>query len=328
MLVSASVRAVQVPDDNPMHPQFTTIYVVGRDQVLTIDSGEAMDRYRWMLRGYLAATERAEVAFAALTHHHLDHSGNLAWIRDHLKAEILLPAGAAPLLTEQLPSSGVGHLEDGKLLEVGGARLRVLATPGHSEDSVSYYLEDEGVLFTGDTLLGSTTTTVRDLGLYMQSLRLLLALPHLRVICPGHGPLVQDPRERLRGYIEHREQRERQILGVLAEGGERTSWEIMLRIYTEIDPRLRRAADGNVRTHLDKLAKDGRLTVYPGRPKQQNEDERRQAEAAARQRQEDQTRAEQAAAEARRALIHAQENPPTEDWDVPPKYELSGKATD
>src|ERR1700730_3258253 len=107
MLVSPSARAVQVPDDNPMHPQFTTIYIVGRDQVLTIDSGEAIDRYRWMLRGYLAATERAEVALAALTHHHLDHSGNLRWVRENLKADILVPPGAVALLKDHLPDAGV-----------------------------------------------------------------------------------------------------------------------------------------------------------------------------------------------------------------------------
>src|SRR5207253_10517910 len=83
MQVSPSVRAVQVPDDNPMHPVFTSIYLIGKNgggEALTIDSGEAVDRYRWMLRGYLAATERAEIALAGITHFHLDHSGNLKWM--------------------------------------------------------------------------------------------------------------------------------------------------------------------------------------------------------------------------------------------------------
>lgn len=326
MRVSASVRAVQVPDENPMHPQFTTIYIVGEDEVLTIDSGEAVDRYRWMLRGYLAATERAEIAHAALTHHHLDHSGNLRWIRENLKAEILVPEAALPILVDQLPSDGVATLSDGRTLHAGGVRLQVIATPGHSEDSVCYYLEEEGVLFTGDTLLGSSTTTVRDLGLYERSLARLLSLPNLQIICPGHGPLVHDPRERLQSYVEHRQERERQILAVLAEGGELTSWEIMLRIYTDLNPRLRRAADGNVRTHLQKLDKEGRLKVYAGRPKQQTPEERRQDEEAAQRRAADQARAEQIAAEARRALLQAQENPPTEEWEIPPKYELVGTA--
>jgi endoribonuclease LACTB2 len=326
MFVSPNVRAVQIPDDNPMHPQFTTIYIVGRDQVLTIDSGEAVERYRWMLRGYLAAMEQAEIALAALTHHHFDHSGNLRWIREQLKAEVLIPPGSEPLLSAQLPDDGYSSLEDGRVIDIGGVELRVLTTPGHSVDSVSYYLEDEGVLFTGDTLLGSSTTTVKDLALYQQSLDRLLALPNLRVICPGHGQLIHDPRQRIESYIEHRNERERQILAVLADGGELTSWDIMLRIYTDIDPRLRRAADGNVRTHLQKLETEGRLRVAAGVPKQPSEEELRRAEQLAKQRAEDEAAAARAAAEARRAASRAQENPPLEEWEMPPRYELVGTA--
>jgi ribonuclease/clavin/mitogillin len=321
MRVSESVRAVQVPDDNPMHPMFTTIYIVGGSQVLTIDSGEAIDRYRWMLRGYLAATEHSEIALAALTHHHFDHSGNLRWIREHLGAELLIPPGSEELLRAQLPDEGYRSLADGRVLDLGGGvSMQVIATPGHSVDSVCYYLESEGVLFTGDTLLGNSTTTVRDLGQYMASLERLIALPNLRVICPGHGELVRDPRERLQSYVNHRIERERQILAVLAEGGELTSWEIMERIYTDIDPRLRRAADGNVRTHLDKLEREGRVQVQPGVPRQKSEEELRREEEAARRRAEEQAAAERAAAEARRAALRAQENPPLEEWERPPRY--------
>src|SRR5437867_2078684 len=107
MLITPGVRAVQVPDDNPMHPVFTTIYLVGEGQVLTIDSGEDMERYRWMLRGYLAATERAEISQSAVTHHHRDHSANLKWLRDQFKTEIYVLESGRELLQEQLPPAGV-----------------------------------------------------------------------------------------------------------------------------------------------------------------------------------------------------------------------------
>src|SRR5438309_2481148 len=116
MQVSPSVRAVQVPDTNPMHPQFTTIYLVGRDQVLTIDSGEDLERYRWMLKGYLAASERAEIALSAVTHHHRDHSSNLKWLRDEFQAEIYVVEAAAALLQEQLPQAGVHKIEVGEAI--------------------------------------------------------------------------------------------------------------------------------------------------------------------------------------------------------------------
>ena len=318
MRVSPSVRAVQVPDENPMHPQSTNIYLVGDDQVLTIDSGEALDRYRWMLRGYLAATEKAEIAIAAITHHHSDHSGNLKWAREIFEAEVAIPTNGRPLLKGRLPARGVRKLADEEIVELnGGVRVRVLATPGHSVDSICYYLEDEGVLFTGDTMLGSSTTTVGDLAAYRATLDRLVALPNLKVICPGHGPLVEDPRERLQAYIAHRNRRETQILAALNEGEAKSSWEIMLQLYPDIDTRLRRAADGNVRSHLRQLEDEGRVRVYPGKP-------RRKRAAKSESKVENERvikRARRFESAQRRAQLRAQENPSGEEWIEPPRYE-------
>jgi ribonuclease/clavin/mitogillin len=321
MQVTPSVRAVQVPDDNPMHPVFTTIYLVGRGQVMTIDSGEDMDRYRWMLRGYLAATERAEIAIAAISHHHSDHSANLKFLRDQFKAEVYVHPLGEPMLKDRLPETGVHELAEGQEIDVNGVRVHVLHTPGHSADSVCYYIEDEGVLFSGDTLLGTTTTTVSDLADYMRSLERLLALPNLKVICPGHGPVIENPREYIEGYIRHRNQRERQILEALSTGDAVTSWEIMLKVYTDIDTRLRRAADGNVRTHLRKLEKEGRVTVHPGKPRERPaaEVEREREEEHARQ--EVIKKAEEYQRQARLRALFLQENPPLEQWEEMPRYE-------
>ncbi len=330
MQVSPSVRAVQVPDENVMRPQFTTIYLIGHGQTLTIDSGEDVERFRWMLKGYLAAVEKAEIAVAAITHFHFDHSGNLKWLRENFQSEILGHADGIPLLEGKLPDNGVMVMKgDGQVFDLGGGvRPQVLFTPGHSVDSVCYYLEDEGVLFTGDTLLGVGTSVMIDLFDYMQSLERLLNLPNLKVICPGHGPLVHDPRERLQQYIDHRNQRDRQVLEALGIGGEMTSWDIMTRIYTDIDSRLRRAADGNVQTHLKKLEREGRLKVYPGKRKEQTAEDRQKAETEAHHRAELLEQARKEADEARRLALAAQENPPSDQWENMPKYELIGKASE
>lgn len=330
MQISPGVRAVQVPDENPMHPMFTNIFLVGRGQVLTIDSGEAMDRYKWMLKGYLAATEKAEVALAGITHHHSDHSGNLKWAHENLKAEIVVHKKAIPLLKGKLPKrSAVRTVEDGQVLELGGGvRPRIIFGPGHSVDSICYYLEDEGVLFTGDTLLGSSTTTVNDLGPYRRTLKMLVELPNLKVICPGHGAIVHDPRERLRGLIAHREMRERQILESLEKAGPKTSWEIMLEIYPGLDKRLRRAADGNVRTHIRQLEEEGRLLVHPGKPRRPNPAKAAKEVEHAKYREGIIKQGKKLEAEQRRAMLRAQENPPDAEFSVPPKYELVGKAKD
>ncbi|MCA9822231.1 MAG: MBL fold metallo-hydrolase [Dehalococcoidia bacterium] len=327
MRVSPSVRAVQVPDENPMHPDFTPIYLVGNTNVLSIDSGEAVERYRWMLRGYLAATEGVEIATAAITHHHSDHSGNLKWIRKALDADITVTSEARPLLKGMLPKKRVETLKTETDFHVeGGPRLQVLRTPGHSVDSICFYLEEEGVLFSGDTLLGSSTTTVNNLKDYRETLQRLVALPNLKVICPGHGPLVHDPRERLQSYIDHRNMRERQIVDLLAKGKPISSWDIMRKLYPDIDKRLRRAADNNVRVHLAQLEAEGRLNVEPGKRRKKSRSTKDVEHA--RSREKVIKLGKRYEAEDSRALIARQENPPTDEWKVPPKYQLVGSAKD
>src|SRR4029078_10602531 len=114
----------------------------------------------------------------------------------------------------------------------------MMLTPGHSVDSVCYYLEDEGVLFTGDTILGASTTTITDLALYMQTLARLQAIPHLKVSLPGPGTLIYDPYDIIDDYIRRREVREQEILALLAQGPELTSWSMVERIYADVDRRL------------------------------------------------------------------------------------------
>ena len=323
MQVSPSVRAVQVPDANPMHPDFTNIYLVGKGQVLSIDSGEAMDRYKWMLRGYLAAVEKSEIALAAITHHHADHSGNLKWVREELKAEIVIHKKGVPLLKGRLPRTGVRTFADNEVIDLdAGLNVRVVNAPGHSVDSVVFYMEEEGVLFSGDTMLGSSTTTVHDLGDYRRSLKMLAALPNLKVICPGHGPLIHDPAARIQQYIRHRDLREGQILDILGKGGVWSSWDIMLQMYPDIDNRLRRAADNNVRVHLKQLEDEGRLKTYAGKLRKPNAVRIQRDVEHGRQRDLLLKQAKKAEAEQRRAEVRAQENPPTGEWIEPPRYEL------
>jgi glyoxylase-like metal-dependent hydrolase (beta-lactamase superfamily II) len=325
MQVTPNVRAVQVPDTNPMHPQFTTIYLVGRGQVLTIDSGEDMERYRWMLRGYLAATEKAEIGISCVSHHHADHSSNLRWLRDEFAADVRVFEQGMPLLGQRLPDSGVSALHHGS--EFGPSdevRLSVIHTPGHSVDSVCFYLESEGVLFTGDTILGASSTTISDLGAYLDSLSGLRELPNLQLMCPGHGPVIEDPVAYIDAYINGRHARERQILEALAQTPEMTTWAIMEQIYADqnLVPRLRRAADRQVRTHLRKLEKEGRVRVFGGTPHQKSPQELAAQEEEEHERLDVIRRADEYREEARRRALIAQESAFAEEWEEPPRYAL------
>jgi hypothetical protein len=124
-------------------------------------------------------------------------------------------------------------------------------------------------------------------------------------------------------YINHRNMREQQIVGALQGGGPATSWDIMMALYPDVDKRLRRAAENNVRAHLVQLEEEGRIRTYPGRPRRPSAARQRVQEEHARERARVIKQARKLEAEQRRAEIRAQENPATADWIEPPRYELN-----
>ena len=329
MQVSDAVRMVAVPEEEPMRPSSTNIYIVGEGQVLTIDSGEAIDKFRWMLRGYLAAIEQAEIGLAAITHHHFDHSGNLKHVNELLGAEIAVPDNGVKLLRGRLPSEDdVRTLDDGATIDLdNGVKVQVFTTPGHSVDSLCYYIEEDGVLFTGDTILGVGTTVVGDINAYRASLQRLLELPNLRILCPGHGPLIHDARERLELYVNHRQMREDQILEQLQSGETRTSWQIMEAIYGDsIDKRLRRAADGNVQAHLESMVKSGVVSRSRGQRRKPSPTSAARERLKQRERNALIRKAKRYERENQRRAIARQESAPTEVWKTPPTYRLRAPA--
>jgi glyoxylase-like metal-dependent hydrolase (beta-lactamase superfamily II) len=142
--------------------------------------------------------------------------------------------------------------------EHGG--LRALATPGHAADHVCFLTAD-GVCFSGDLVLGEGSTFVPpdggSLAAYMDSLRLLQAEP-IELICPGHGPWITDPAAKLAEYVEHREMRERRLLGAL-ERGERSKEALLAEAWADVPAELRTAAAMVMEAHLQKLEAEGRL---------------------------------------------------------------------
>ncbi|MBI4642115.1 MAG: MBL fold metallo-hydrolase, partial [Candidatus Tectomicrobia bacterium] len=135
--------------------------------------------------------------------------------------------------------------------------------PGHTPGHIALFMEAEKILFPGDNVVGTGTTAIPpapqgDMFDYVNSLRKLLALES-RLICSGHGPIIENTREKIEFLLNHRQGRENQIIDAL-RGGKETSYDIMLSIYEkEIEPRLYRAAEGQVISHLIKLEKEGRV---------------------------------------------------------------------
>lgn len=161
-------------------------------------------------------------------------------------------------------------VSDGDTLRVGGLTLRMVHTPGHTAGHLSPFLEEERpdgrpsgrVLFAGDNVLGMGTTAVPppphgDMAQYLESLGKMQALG-AELICCGHGPLVREPDRKLQELIDHRREREEQILSLIREGRD-TVGRIVRAVYPELDRRLLGMATGQVLSHLAKLEREGRV---------------------------------------------------------------------
>ncbi len=190
-----------------------------------------------------AAEERGGIGLVLLTHGHGDHADG---------AEQL--AGVAIAARGRIACRHPAR--DGE--EHGG--LRALATPGHAADHVCLLTAD-GVCFSGDLVLGAGSTFVPpdggSLAAYMDSLRRMQAEP-IELICPGHGPWIEDPAAKLAEYVEHREMRERRLLAAL-ERGERSREALLAEVWDDVPAELRPAAAMVMEAHLDKLEAEGRF---------------------------------------------------------------------
>ena len=212
-----------------------------------------------------AVAERAgEVAVVLLTHHHADHSEAAREFAERMGCGVraLDPA-------YRLGSEGLG---DGDVVEVDGLEVRVVATPGHTADSLSFLVPADGAVLTGDTVLGRGTTVVAhpdgQLGAYLGSLDRLHALASehgLAAIWPGHGPVIDDALGALDFYRAHRRERLAQVEGALAAlrasgvdpADDALPRQVVEVVYADVDPVLWGAAELSVRAQLAYLAARG-----------------------------------------------------------------------
>ena len=249
---TARAQCVLAPNPSPLTLDGTNTWVIaepGSPGVVVVDPGPCDEGHLRRVLEVACATGR-RVAQIVLTHGHPDHAAGAARFAELSGA----PVGALdPAL--RLGSEGFAP---GAVITASGCELRVVGTPGHSADSMSLLLTADGALLTGDTVLGRGTTVIAtdgSLGDYLRTLddlRSLADAAALRVLLPGHGPVLDDPAGVLDYYIAHRKERLDQVRGALAAGA-RTPAEIVEIVYADTDPSVRGAAEWSVRAQLDYL---------------------------------------------------------------------------
>jgi glyoxylase-like metal-dependent hydrolase (beta-lactamase superfamily II) len=239
----------------------TNTYLIGRRDPILLDTGAGVPEYMTELEGYLAERGWSQPSRVVLTHRHRDHLGGVPNLRERFRG---LRVGKMIHRDADLPE-GVEDVRDGQIIEGEGVTLIALHTPGHASDHLCYYLEEERAVFTGDVVLGGSTTVIPaedgDLLDYMSSLRRLQELG-VRRIYPAHGPVIEDGPGLLAEYVEHRLLRERQILGAVGDGL-RTIPAMVERIYALVPKNLHAMAGQSVASHLKKLAREGRVREHP-----------------------------------------------------------------
>ena len=235
----------------------TNTYLVGRRDPILIDTGAGVPDYVPLLERYLAERGFTQPSRVLLTHRHRDHLGGVASLRARFKG---LRVSKMRHKDAELPEP-IEDLRAGETVHGEGATLVPVYTPGHASDHLCYYLVEERALFTGDVILGGSTTVIPaddgDLADYLDSLRRLQDMD-VRRIYPAHGPVIEDGPAKIAEYLEHRMLRERQILEALTERIE-TIPAIVARIYVDVAPALHPVAALSVESHLKKLAREGRV---------------------------------------------------------------------
>jgi glyoxylase-like metal-dependent hydrolase (beta-lactamase superfamily II) len=238
----------------------TNTFLIGTGpRPILLDTGAGRDGYIPLLeRGLRELCDTDAPGEILLTHVHGDHIGGAASILEHF----------GPRTVSKKPWPGrdeafgveLTPIDDGALIRAEGATLRAISTPGHAQDHLCFYLEEECALFTGDVVLGAGTSVIPTDGgnmtLYLDTLEKLLSLKPDR-ICPGHGPAIDDPETKLREYIEHRLEREREVLEAVRAGA-RTVEQVVERVYADTPRALWPAAGMSVLSHLLKLERERR----------------------------------------------------------------------
>ena len=271
--VSPLIRRVVAENPSKFTYRGTGTYIVGRGRVAVVDPGPELESHRDALS---RALKGEEVTHILVTHCHADHSPLAAWLRDETGARTLAfgPHGTVDPTDKVIVEEAIDtafhpdeRLAGGAVVVGDGWTIEAVHTPGHTSNHLCYALREERALFSGDHVMGWSTTVIAppdgDMRDYLASLRLLLDRDDA-VYWPTHGGPITDPSPFVRAYLTHRLEREQQVLGCVRRGVGRIP-DIVAELYVDVPAELHLAAGRSVLAHLVKLVDDD-LVACDGPP--------------------------------------------------------------
>lgn len=264
--VSPLIRRVIANNPGPFTFTGTGTYIIGKGEVAVIDPGPDMADH---LEAILAAVAGETVTHILITHNHLDHSPLAHPLAARTGAKIYaMPIEAKASDDEVKMEAGddLGFKADiilsgGEIISGPGWTFEAIPTPGHTSNHICYGLAEENALFSGDHIMGWSTTVITppdgDMGAYFASLDRIQA-KGFSTLWPTHGPPITEPAPFIQAYSDHRRVREAQIIEQLAKGSA-SILTIVPVIYAAVDSRLHPAAARSIQAHVIQMVKDGRL---------------------------------------------------------------------
>lgn len=244
------------------------VYLVKGERVAIVDTGYGDEAALSVRRQQLADLGVTRAAFIIITHHHTDHRAGAEALRSATGAQVLahvLEKGLSRDDSTPIPADT--WIEDEPVLDLGNLHLKLLHMPGHSPGHLCVLVQERGILFSGDQVLGVGTTAIEpvrgNMAQHIASLERLLTLD-ISIVLPAHGPPIHQPRRKLQELIEHRRAREQQVLALVGRGVT-TVEDLLPEVYPELEPRLVDMARGQLGSHLAKLEQEGKVVARDGR---------------------------------------------------------------
>jgi len=260
--VAPAVLRVVAPNPGPFTGPGTNSYLVGETELAVVDPGPAEASH---VEALLRAGE-GRIRWILVTHTHADHSPAAGQLREVTGATVV-GAGAPDDGRHDHRFRPDVQPVDGDRVQLEDYAIRCIATPGHASNHFCFLLEESGLLFTGDHILGHVSPVILppdgDMSDYLGSLTRLAALPLSR-IAPGHGPVLDRPHEVIESLVAHRLRREQKVLRCLVAAGTASTEALLPVVYEDVDPSLHGLALHSLHAHLIKLERDGLVLLEAG----------------------------------------------------------------